>query len=123
MRVTFTSGGIDELAGKAVAYAAVVVTTKKRGKVISLTVRQSQVLPIIIAVAHEISDIRNILGRNRLRSFYKNVGTILNGKNNMSKFSAGPYELALHMEVDFGRFINFGSALSDDSTTSPFNFF
>ena len=34
----------------------------------------------------------------------------------MSKFSAGPYELALHMEVDFGRFINFGSALSDDSS-------
>jgi len=34
----------------------------------------------------------------------------------MSKFSTGSDELALHMEVDFGRLINFGSALSDNSS-------
>ena len=41
----------------------------------------------------------------------------------MSKFSAGPYELALHMEVDFGRFINFGAHSLTIRATSPFNFF
>ncbi len=111
------------LAGKAVAYAAVVVTTKKRGKVISLTVRQSQVLPIIIAVAHEISDIRNILGRNRLRSFYKNVGTILNGKNNMSKFSA----VRTNSHSTWKSILVASLILAAHSltirATSPFNFF